>query len=154
MRVSAFSLSTFHLDNRSNCEGGTENLSGQTNCFLEVHQRMTWFGAHAHCEALNASILTKEVLLMNMTNSSHKILSRQYWIDRRPRLLINPKARWKNTSDDGVFEYPDDIQIRITSVGCRGCGFWKDSKVFLGDECEKSHLAICKFKLPRCKLIL
>ena len=115
---------------------------------------MTWFGAHAHCEALNASILTKEVLLMNMTNSSHKKLSKQYWIDRNPRLHINPKAKWKNTSDDGVFKYPDDIQILITSVGCRGCGFWKDSKVFLGAECEKSHLVICKSNLSHCKSML
>ncbi len=140
MLLELFLIYCFALSERYYAESrGNDSL-----CFecLPVYDRMTWFGAFAHCKALNRTLYPR-----NFSNHLHCNTSRcnetsLFWTGRLYEADIDPNANW-TWLNGSVFEEWDKWPIIITDVGCDGCSFWRDETIYLTSNCSRNFSYLC-----------
>ena len=103
---------------------------------------MNWFAAYVHCKRLNGQLLTKEYLT-SIVSPKRDML---FWIDKRYRFKIEPRVNWTWYKNNSVFSDWRKWEIRIETIGCRGCGFWNKGMIFLNADCDMQRVAICRFE--------
>ena len=96
---------------------------------------MTWFGALAHCKALNGTL--------HSTSFSNKTKNKTYfWTGNLYEANIDVRAHWR-WLNGSVFEDWDKWKIVIADVGCGGCGFWKNKTIYLTSNCSQKLSYLC-----------
>ncbi len=112
-----------------------------SRCFLPVYDRMSFFGAFAHCNRLNSTLYSGHFLKVLFFNASQNIVSSRFWTGKLYN--IDPRAKWI-WLNGSVFEEWDNWKIIITDVGCNGCGFWKNGTIYLTSKCSQHISYLCQ----------
>lgn len=123
------------------CESGWKKIN--KTCFLPVYDKMTWYGAFAHCKRLN-STLSKEKLPGNLfVNDTRNIVSSSFWIGNRYQTITDTEQTnwmWLNGS---LFNEWSRWNVIITDIGCGGCGFWRNGIIHLTSKCSENASYFC-----------
>ncbi|CAB3990906.1 adhesion G- coupled receptor D1-like [Paramuricea clavata] len=131
-------------DMSGNCDEGWTRYE-DSHCILPVYHQISWFAAYVHCKRLNGHLLKKEDL-QKLLNAYFKI-NIYFWIGRRNRFKVEPKANWTWYKSNVVFSDWLKWEIRVQTIGCGGCGYWSRKRIFLNADCTKYRSAICVFEL-------
>jgi hypothetical protein len=114
----------------------------EKDCFLPVYDRLTFFGAFAHCAKLEGvpriERAPKELLLTVSKNATITIWTGKVY---EARIDKDSKWKWLNGTD---FEEWDRWKVVITDVGCRGCAFLKSRTIYLTSECFQRISYLCE----------
>ena len=115
-------------------------MGNNSRCFLPVHDRMTWFGAFAHCKdgLPNAEHFSKD----SLCNASRINQTSHFWTGNVYESNINPRANW-TWQNGSLFKEWEKWKIIITDVGCGGCGFWKNGTIYLTSNCSQKFSYFC-----------
>ena len=117
-------------------------MENDSRCsLLQVYDKMTWFGALAHCKTLNGTLNSGH--FSNDTfhdapwgNKTH------FWTGNLYEANIDARAHWR-WLNGSVFEEWHKWKIVIADVGCDGCGFWQNKTVYLTSNCSQKLSYLC-----------
>lgn len=123
------------------CENGWKKID--KNCFLPMYDKMTWYGAFAHCQKLNSSLLKENFPKNVFSNATHKIISSSFWTGKLYETVIdNLHSGWISLNDS-VFNEWSRWDIIIHDIGCGGCSFWRNGIIHLTSKCCRNVSYFC-----------
>ena len=122
-------------------------ISYGENCSLLVHDRMSWFGAYAHCKRLHSELYTDGV---HEASIASVMDGRYMWTGLAISTKPNPGPRWE-WSNRTQLQWTDR-EIRVPDVGCRGCGFMRNQTLYLTSHCLKKYSFICQDEYPGIRI--
>jgi hypothetical protein len=122
-------------------------ISYGENCSLLVHDRMSWFGAYAHCKRLHSELYTDGV---HEASIASVMDGRYMWTGLATSTKPNPGPRWE-WSNRTQLQWTDR-EIRVPDVGCRGCGFMRNQTLYLTSHCLKKYSFICQDEYPGIRI--
>ncbi len=100
---------------------------------------MTWFGAYAHCKALNSELFTVGV---HEDAIASPMDGRYMWTGWAISKQPNPRPRWVWSSGSELRW--TDREIRVPDLDCLGCGYLHNETLYLTSFCHKKHSFICR----------
>ena len=117
-------------------------MENDSRCFpLQVYDKMTWFGALAHCKTLNGTLHAGN-FSSDAFHDSPWGNKTHFWTGNLYEAKIDVRAHWR-WLDGSVFEEWDKCKIVIADVGCDGCGFWRNRTIYLTSNCKQNLSYLC-----------
>ena len=111
--------------------------------FLPVYDRMSWFGALAHCKTLNGTLHgINGSCNRSLLDAPQGINASHFWTGNLYESNIEARANWTWLDGRG-FEEWEKWNIIIPDVGCGGCGFWRNGTIYLASNCTQELSYLC-----------
>jgi hypothetical protein len=124
------------------CKNHSKRNNSQ--CCLPVHDRMTYFGAFAHCKRLTTKLYVGNFSNCkdSLFNTSQNVETSLVWTSKLYESIIHRRAKWTSLNGNSFKEW-DKWEIIIADVGCNGCSFMRNGTIYLTSNCSQNLSYFC-----------
>ncbi|CAB4023595.1 Hypothetical predicted protein, partial [Paramuricea clavata] len=135
-------LSSVCVKPSANCKYRSKR--NNSRCCRPVYDRMTYFGAFAHCKRLSTKIYAGNFSNCKDTlfNTSHNLETPLVWTGKLYESTIDARAKW-TWLNGSLFKEWNKWEIIITDVGCNGCSFVRNGTIYLTSNCSQNFSCFC-----------
>ena len=134
----------------SQCVGPWQTESNNHECVLPVYDKMTWYGAFAHCRRLDSEIFAGNFFKIEFVDASHlNVTTSSFWTKNLYEIVLQRTANW--TWNAGCLVERTSLWNILDTYFSRGkCGVSKNNKIYLTSNCTQISSNVCKANTSKC----